>query len=405
MDTFHELPREKGLAARLLTTDFFPSANRFVYWLKEPVGWFFLATCVSVIIGLYFAPIGWTLAAALASVIAVGMLWPAIAVRAVTCSLRPRVPQVHEDDPCEFNFAVRNKLPMPLWGLSVEGFLDRSCPNPDVENIPTIALAFVRSLTTSTYRFSICPDFRGHYPDGDAMLTCSFPFGIWTAKRKLEDIAPITVWPKVFPIQGQADLRGRNAADQGDGNRTGRAGNFIGLRDYRIGDSVRDVNWNATARYGELVITERSAPQSCNVEVIVDVATLEERHRLAQRVRVAASILANLHDQSVALTLRIGSEVIHVMRGHNGFVQMMDALASVPAEGLGKMEPGVPLQHRVSITISSNQSGDIVVCASDPTANQRLSQNHMHRVISAEQDLGKQLVSFWPEVRDEHLVA
>jgi uncharacterized protein (DUF58 family) len=405
VDTFHELPREKGLAARLLTTDFFPSANRFVYWLKEPVGWFFLATCVSVIIGLYFAPIGWTLAAALASVILVGMLWPAIAVRAVKCSLRPCVPQVHEDDACELNFSVRNKLPMPLWGLSVEGFLDRSCANPDVESIPTVALAFVRSLTTSNYRFSICPDFRGCYPDGEAMLTCSFPFGIWTAKRKLEDVAPITVWPKVFPIQGQANLRGRNAAEQGDGERTGRAGNFIGLRDYRIGDSIRDVNWNATARYGELVITERSAPQSCNVEVIIDVASLEDRHQLAQRIRVAASLLANLHGQSVALTVRIGNEVIHVMRGHKGFVQMMDALARVPAEGLGKMEPGIPLQHRVSITISSNHNGDIVVCASDPTANQRLSQNHMHRVISAELDLGKQLVSFWPEVRDEHLVA
>ena len=244
MDTFHELPGGKSWAARMLTTDFFPSANRFVYWLKEPVGWFVLATCVSVIIGLYFAPIGWTLAAALSSVIAVGMVWPAIAVRAVSCSLRPCVPHVHEDDPCELQFTIRNRIPMPLWGLSVEGFLDRTSGSPDIEKIPTIALAFVRALTTSTYRFSIHPDFRGRYPDGDAMLTCSFPFGIWTAKRSLEDVAPITVWPKVFPIRGQTDLSGRNAAQQGDGNRTGRAGNFIGLRDYRIGDSLRDVNWN-----------------------------------------------------------------------------------------------------------------------------------------------------------------
>lgn len=405
MDMFHELPREKGWAARLLTTDFFPSANRFVYWLKEPVGWFFLATCVSLIIGLYFAPIGWTLAAALASVIAVGMVWPAIAVRAVTCSLRPCVPQVHEDDPCELHFKVSNRLPMPLWGLSVEGFLDRSSTNPHVESIPTISLAFVRSLATSTYRFSIRPDFRGRYPDGDAMLTCSFPFGIWTAKRKLEDIAPITVWPKVFPIMGQANLRGRNSAEQGAGNRAGRTGNFIGLRDYRIGDSVRDVNWIATARYGELVVTERSAPQSCNVEVIVDVAVFENRERLAKRIRVAASILASLHADSVALTVRIGNEVIHAMRGQNGFVQMMDALAQVPAEGLSRIEPGIPLQHRVSITISSNLNGDIVICASDPTGNRRSTQNHIHRVIAAERDLGEQLVSFWPEVGDEHLVA
>ena len=243
------------------------------------------------------------------------MVWPAVAVRAVTCSLRPKDPQVHEDDPCELQFSIRNWLPMPLWGLSVEGFLDRSCEQVDTDKIPTVALAFVRGLTTSTYRFSIQPDFRGCYPDGDATLTCSFPFGIWTAKRKLEDITPITVWPKVYPITGQAVLKGRNTAELGEGERSGRAGNFIGIRDYRNGDSLRDVNWIATARYGELVVTERSAPQSCNVEVIVDVGAFEEREQLAKRIRVAASVLANLHHSSISLTVRIGKQVIHVMPG------------------------------------------------------------------------------------------
>ena len=405
MDTFHELADRKGLVARLLTTDFCPWANRFVYWLKEPVGWFVLATAVSVMIGLYFAPIGWTLAAALTSVIAVGMVWPAIAVRAVTCSLCPKQKQVHEEDPCELEFTIRNWLPLPLWGLSVEGFLDRSCEHVDTEKLPTVALAFLRSLTTSTYRFSIQPDFRGCYPDGDATLTCSFPFGIWTAKRKLSDVTPITVWPKVYPITGQAVLQGRNTAEMGEGERSGRAGNFIGIRDYRNGDSLRDVNWIATARYGDLVVTERSAPQSCNVEVIIDVNASEDRERLATRIRVAASVLANLHHSSIALTVRIGKQVIHVMRGRNGFVQMMDALAKVPAEGLGEPQPEIPLLDRLSVTISSNQNGDVIVCAADPNANRRLSQHHIHCVVSAEQDLAAQLLSLWPEVRDANLVA
>ena len=405
MENFHELADGKSWAARVLTTDFCPSANRFVYWLKEPVGWFVLAMAISVMIGLYFAPIGWTLAAALTSVIAVGMVWPAIAVRAVTCSLKPKDQHVHEDDPCELKFSVRNWLPMPLWGLSVEGFLDRSCKEVDTEKIPTVALAFVRALTKCTYRFSIQPDFRGCYPDGSATLTCSFPFGIWTAKRNLEDITPITVWPKLFPITGQAVLQGRNPAEMGEGERSGRSGNFIGIRDYRNGDGLRDVNWVATARYGELVVTERSAPQSCSVEVIVDVGTFENREELANRIRVAASILANLHQSAIPLTVRIGRQVIHAMQGRNGFVQMMDALARVPAEGYGEQQPETPVLNRLSITISSNQDGDIVVCAADPEANQRLSQHHMHRLISGEQDLALQLLTLWPEVRDANLVA
>ena len=405
MDRFHDVAEGKNWAARLLTTDFCPSANRFVYWLKEPVGWFVLATFASVIIGLYFAPIGWTLAMALTSVIVVGMVWPAFAVRAVTCSLSPKQLQVHEDDPCELQFTIRNWLPLPVWGLSVEGFLDRSCKYVDGETLPTVALAFIRALSTSTYRFSIQPDFRGQYPDTDAVLTCAFPFGIWTAKRKLEDVTPITVWPKVFPITGQAALQGRKNAEMGEGERSGRAGTFTGIRDYRDGDSLREVNWIATARYGELVVTVRCAPQCCNVEVIVDIGAFEHREILANRIRVAASVLANLHHSSLSLTVRIGKQVIHVMRGRNGFVQMMDALARVPAEGLGEQHPETPMQHRLSVTISSNQEGDTVVCAADPDANNRLSQHHIHRVIAREQDLAVQLLTLWPEVRDENLVA
>ena len=93
------------------------------------------------------------------------------------------------------------------------------------------------------------------------------------------------------------------------------------------------------------------------------------------------------------------------MQGRNGFVQMMDALARVPAEGYGEQQPETPVLNRLSITISSNQDGDIVVCAADPEANQRLSQHHMHRLISGEQDLALQLLTLWPEVRDANLVA
>ena len=51
------------------------------------------------------------------------------------------------------------------------------------------------------------------------------------------------------------------------------------------------------------------------------------------------------------------------------------------------------------------QNGDIVVCAAEPDANRRFSQDHMHRRIAADQDLEVQLLALWPEVRDANLVA
>ncbi len=401
----HDLPKDKNWAARLLTTDFCPWANRFVYWLKEPVGWFVLATAISVIVGLYLAPIGWTLAASLASVIAVGMVWPAVAVRAVSCRLSPGKAQVHEDDPCELQLAVRNRLPIPVWGLAVEGFLDRKCEDDEHSDVPTVALAFVRAWATSTYRFSIRPALRGRYPDGDAVLTCSFPFGIWTAERKLKDVSPVTVWPKVFPIPGQTAMTGRRAAETGEGNRRGRTGDFLGVREYRHGDCLRQVNWVATARTGDLVVTERSGPQCPSVEVIVDAGRGANRDQLADRVRVAASVLANLHQSGVPLRVHVGKQSFHVRRGWDGFVQMMDTLAEVPAEGSDDGSLPRNSRQRASITISSDHCGDITVCISDPAVNPRLAEGHSHRVIRRDEDLAVQLLSFWTEVRDANLVA
>src|SRR6056297_1563667 len=108
----------------LLTTDFCPWANRFVYWLKEPIGWFVLATAISVTIGLYLSPIGWTLAASLSAIMVVGMVWPLVAVHVTTCQLRPEVDGVHEGESCRMIVSVRNRIPLPVWGLAVEGYLD-----------------------------------------------------------------------------------------------------------------------------------------------------------------------------------------------------------------------------------------------------------------------------------------
>ncbi|WP_417746092.1 DUF58 domain-containing protein [Rosistilla oblonga] len=390
--------------SRLLTTDFCPWANRYLYWLKEPVGWFVLATAISVIVGIYLAPIGWTLAAALAAVIVVGMAWPAVAVRAVESSLKPSQSQVHEGEPCELQLAVRNRLPIPVWGLAVEGFLDRRCDSDAEAAIPTVALAFVRGLAISTYRFSIRPELRGRYPNEDALLTCSFPFGIWTAKRKLKNVSPVTVWPKVYPVAGSTAMTGRRAAESGDGNRSGRSGDFLGVREYRHGDSARQVNWVATARSGDLVVTERSGPQCPSVDVIVDVGR-SAREPLADRIRVAASLLANLHQSAVPLRVHIGKNSVQVRRGWDGFVQIMDALAEVPAEGETDASMPYPSRNRATIAIASSRDAEITVCVSDPAINPRSADGHSHRMIHRDRGLAKQLLSFWTEVRDVNLVA
>ena len=404
MESLHDAPRGNSWLARMLTTDFCPWANRFVYWLKEPVGWFFLANLICVIVGTYLAPIGWTLAAALSSLIAVGIIWPAIAVRAVVFSLKAAERQCREDDPCELVLKAKNRLPLPVWGLAIEGFLDRRC-STETDSIPTVALAFVRALSTTTYRFTVRPELRGEYPDGDALITCSFPFGIWTAKKTLRDISPLMVWPKTYPITGQRSAVGRTAAEIGEGNRPGRTGDFLGIREYQRGDLMKQVNWKATAKTGDLVVTQRSGPQCSGLDVHLDLTETTDEALLADRIRVTASLLDNLHQSSVPLRLHLNQQCLRIKAGWDGTVQMMDALARIPRFGVAEAKLIAPSNARASLLISSDQKGNITVCANDPDTNLRVNDIHSHRTISRDEDLASQLLTFWTEVRDANMVA
>ena len=197
MAMVHAAPNEQGRLSRLMTTDFCPWANRFVYWLKEPIGWFALATSVSVIIGLYFSSIGWTLAASLTAVMAIGMVWPWIAVRVTQCGLHPETDVVHEAMTSRMVLSVRNRIPMPVWGLAIEGYLDEQYfdSNSIDEAEPTVGLACVPPLCTADYAVEVTPVMRGHYPISTPRVACSFPFGIWTARRPIGEVKPLTVWP------------------------------------------------------------------------------------------------------------------------------------------------------------------------------------------------------------------
>lgn len=404
MSLDQQVPVGQSWLRRVLTTDFCPSVNPFVYWLKEPVGWFVLATAASTMVGLYLSPIGWTLAGSLSLVILLGTIWPAVAVRLVTCRLQALVQQVHEGDVCSLNLEMKNLGPIPLWGLAVEGFLDRK-PDENVEEaIPTVALSYLRPLAISVYRFTIRPNRRGHYPDGAAWLTCSFPFGIWTAKKELNQISSVTVWPKVYPINGESEFTGQAMSRSGDATRPGTAGDFTGVREYRRGDSIRQVNWRATARADTLIVTERGAPRCPLVDVVVDAVRANSSEDLDEQIRIAASILADLHLSEIPLRVYLGTRCYVVRAGRQGFRQMMDALADIPEQGLNEMTPASSASERNRLTISSSGRGKVGVCLFGYSNHLRLNGGHLHRVINLEDDIQMQVSDFWDEVQHACMV-
>lgn len=327
-----------GRWERFLTTDFCPGLNRYVYWLKEPIGWFAIALFCSVLIGMFVSPIGWVLASMIGGVIAAGVAWPWLAVRAADCSLAPVVGAIEEGDRCDLKLLVRNRSPFPLWGLAVEGYLDREGDDA----APTLALACVPMWSDAEYRIGVQPELRGRYPLVRPQIACSMPLGIWTARRAVRESLPLTVHPKVSRVTDEPELAGVTAADAGDGQRPGQCGEPIGLREFRGGDRLRHVNWVQTARSGVMTVSERGGPQRQAVELVLDPSAPSTWHpddqprvreAIKRRVRVAASLAIGLHGRHVPLRVSIGQRTQPIPCGATGRERLLDLFTDVPADG------------------------------------------------------------------------
>jgi len=389
----------------VLVTDFCPWANRYVYWLKEPIGWFLVAWAASILVGLYASTVGWVLASILGSVILVGMAWPWLAVRAVRCRLAPALDEIHEGQTCDLVLSVRNRFPLPLWGMAIEGYLDRH--GDDAR--PTIALACVPMISEAEYRLAATPQLRGQYPVVPPQITCSMPFGLWTAKRPLSDHATLTVLPRVSRVRDEPERSGGRQAESGDGLRAGQAGEPLGVRDFRGGDRLRNVHWVHTARTGRLTVCERGAPQQQPIDIVLDPSLptgrdaahrMALRESLARRVRVAASLAVGLHAHHTPIRLIVGSTVLSVQPGSTGRRRLLTALADVPADGVPAdhvVESPSACHGRVSLSIrggSSAQPGVVVVETGRGLVR-----------IEPNQSLDQVLARFWLEVNDVARVA
>ncbi len=137
----------------------------------------------------------------------------------------------------------------------------------------------------------------GVYSLGEALVRAHDTFGLhtWEGRRRP------TLWLKVFPspellreplapLETQASAGNYVARSAGDGIE------FADLRAYVPGDRVRNVNWRASARRGELWVNQMHPERNADVVLFLDTFTEAARYgaggTLDHGVRAAASLAA-----------------------------------------------------------------------------------------------------------------
>lgn len=324
---------------RALDRDYFPSLDRATRRVRHPLAALGVAAVASFLVGLGIAPQGFVACGALSAVMVVGALWPWIVMRGVQATLRFPSVRAREGESVVVELTVRNRWPLPLWGVAVErGFRRARERSRDEAADVALSLTRIAPWSRQTYRWTFTPSVRGEYPTSTPRLTTSFPFGVWQAEAAISVEGSLLVWPRWAELESTNGNRRTAFAWGAPDDRTpGDEGETIGVREYRRGDGLRHVHWRQSARHGRLIVRERQRSVSSALRIVVDATpehhgSLQDEDSLEWALRIAASLAQLAWRRGEAAELTLGSDVYRTMRGPDGLPPLLDALARfVPA--------------------------------------------------------------------------
>lgn len=111
-----------------------------------------------------------------------------------------------------------------------------------------------------------------------------------------------------------------------------RGMDFVGVREYREGDSLRDLHHKAFARYGKPFTKEFETERGAGAILVLDVTArnLREKSAVEMLIRLAAGVGLWLLERKELGRFFIGDDEIALVQGDGG-VSFLEALARIPA--------------------------------------------------------------------------
>ena len=305
-------------------------ATPYLRPLRQPLGVLALTAIAALLCGLFVAPPGFVVFASVVAVIAVGCVWPWFGIRGVSCHLSFAATRTEEGKPVEAELVITNRWPWPVWGLAIEGGFDRV---GHAEEHATIAISRIGGWSRGHYRWSFTPTMRGRYPATCPQLVTEFPFGLWKARRRVHVASSLIAWPLRFSLPPLPLPSGTHSwVGQPSECAAGSLGHRTTVREFRQGDSMRQIHWAKTALYDKLVCYDREGLAISDATITLD--THPSLHpqpgphsTLEWSIRIAASVGDALLRQGVGVTFVSHSGKFRSEATGNNPSEMLDWLA------------------------------------------------------------------------------
>ncbi|MES2660767.1 MAG: DUF58 domain-containing protein [Verrucomicrobiota bacterium] len=205
----------------------------------------------------------------------------------------------------------------------------------------------------------LTPLRRGVIRFDDMRLLLPDPFGLFQRCRKVKAPAStLTVLPRRFPLP-PIELPGGAAfkiSGEANTNSIGNSGEFVGLRDYRPGDPLRQIHWKSWARTGRPIVKELEDTFYPRYGLIVDTLSCDRTDiQFEEVISVAASFAASLDTSESLLDLMFIKNEAHMVtagRGIERAEKLLEVLAGVSPERTENFDALAQLvvRHRDDLT-------------------------------------------------------
>lgn len=181
-----------------------------------------------------------------------------------SCPTRAR-----KDHPLEIKYEIRNASEFRVSRFWIRDFFSGS-------KLGGFSFAFDGDLPALSIKKIekelICDAGMGMREWSPLILTISDPLGIFEFTVKDDEALRVEILPEYLDLEGFEilDSLDSNAIGMNESVRAGHSPNFLGLREYVAGDSIKRINWKVSARHQELVVNVFESMVHTDLTVCVD---------------------------------------------------------------------------------------------------------------------------------------
>jgi uncharacterized protein (DUF58 family) len=194
---------------------------------------------------------------------------------------------------------------------------------------------FIPPGATVRMEIETIPKTRGYLRFEGATIGAPDPFGLVKSNCDISAIGTIPVFPRRYKCR-PFGLPGRRKYNQGGvalASSVGDSEEFVGLRDYRPGDPLRNIHWRSWAKRGIPVVKEHQQEFFSRHALLLDTfMDVDISDLFEDAVSVAASFVSNLDTRDALLDLMfVGAQTYMFTSGRSlGAVQgLLEALTPV----------------------------------------------------------------------------